>query len=267
MFSAIDTGWERNMNDTQQFYDGMAESYHFLFADWEKSVQRQAQIIYTFLSALGESEPKTILDCTCGIGTQAIGLAMKGYRVHGTDLSPRAIEQAQQNAAQFATRYPITFEVADLLKPIEHPTEYDVVLAFDNPMAHFHTEDDLLQAFQSMSLQCKEGGLITTSLRDYDALVQEKPRQSQVSITDSANGRRIMFQVWDWLDDTSGYQSEMFIIKQDGKQWQTESYISQMRAWQRDEMTEIMRKAGLIDIQWHMPDESGYYQPIVTART
>ncbi|MGY5060876.1 hypothetical protein ACWDFR_43675 [Streptomyces sp. 900105755] len=31
-----------------------------------------------------------MLDCSCGIGTRAIGLALRGHRVTGTDLSVRA---------------------------------------------------------------------------------------------------------------------------------------------------------------------------------
>ncbi|MCP4527901.1 MAG: class I SAM-dependent methyltransferase, partial [Aestuariibacter sp.] len=34
---------------------------------------------------------------------------------------------------------------------------------------------------------------------------------------------------------------------------------------QRNELNEVLRTAGLTDIRWHMPDDSGYYQPIVTA--
>lgn len=254
------------MSEVQQFYDGIADNYQFIFVDWQQSVQRQSNIISDFLVDFNEAPPKTVLDCTCGIGTQAIGLALKGYHVHATDLSPKEIEHAQEYTRQFETPHPITFAVADLLQAPENPIEYDIVLAFDNPIAHFHTEEDLLTAFKTMALQLKQGGLLTTSLRDYDTLVGEKPKQSHISVTDGDNGRRIMFQVWDWLEDNSGYHSEMFILKQIDNQWQTDSYKSKMRAWQRDEVSAVLAQVGLSDIKWYLPDESGFYQPIVTAR-
>jgi hypothetical protein len=42
--------------------------------------------------------------------------------------------------------------------------------------------------------------------------------------------------------------------------------VTQLRAWRRAELTLILNQAGLSDIQWHMPDSSGYYQPVVSAR-
>lgn len=254
------------MTDTQQFYDGFADSYRFIFANWEQSLTRQATIISKFLETQSYSPPATVLDCTCGIGTQAIALATKGYKVDGTDLSPKSIEHARENATQFEMAHPLTFDVANLLQAPENPTQYDVVMAYDNPIAHFHIEDDLLTAFQTMALQLRDGAMLTTSLRDYDTLVQEKPRQSHIRVSDDSDGQRIMFQVWDWLDDNTGYDSEMFIITQTQDGWQTRSYKSQFRAWQRADVSRILSKAGLSKIEWHMPEQSGFYQPIVTAR-
>jgi len=254
------------MHETQQFYDGIAENYQFIYADWAQSVRWQGDFLTAFFSGLGITPPQHILDCTCGIGTQAIALALKGYHVHGTDLSPKEIEQAQYIATRFKLPHPVTFEVADLLDLPQKPTQYNLVMAFDNPIAHFHTEADLLQAFTVMASQTKNGGVITTSLRDYDNLIEKKPNQSPVSVTHSDGKRRIMFQVWDWLDDSSGYHAEMFVLMKKGNKWQTTSHKTQMRAWQRADVTRILQQAGLGAIQWHMPDDSGFYQPIVTAR-
>src|SRR5690606_40918171 len=65
----------------------------WIFADWKQSVHRQAKVLGKFIAAHKGDPPLTILDCACGIGTQAIGLALAGYSVYGTDLSPEAIER------------------------------------------------------------------------------------------------------------------------------------------------------------------------------
>ncbi|MEO1288185.1 MAG: SAM-dependent methyltransferase, partial [Chloroflexota bacterium] len=95
---------------------------------------------------------------------------------------------------------------------------------------------------------------------------QKRPRQSQVSVTDHDETRRIVFQVWDWHEDASRYESEMFVLTQTSDAWQTKSHKASFRAWQRADVTRILAQVGLRDSQWHMPDESGFYQPIVTAR-
>ena len=254
------------MSDVQQFYDDMAEEYHFIFADWGKSVYRQADILENFLTKLGENPPKTVLDCTCGIGTQTIALAMKGYQLLGTDLSPAEIEHAKEYAQRFELQQIPGFAVADLLQAPSNPQEYEIVLAFDNAIAHFHSEEELARALQTMRLQLKAGGLLALSLRDYDALAKERSQHSGLTVADDAEGRRIIFQTWDWAEDGSTYQMEVFFMRQSETGWQTRSYKSNLRAWQREDISRILDKLGVEAIEWHLPEASGFYQPIVTAR-
>jgi glycine/sarcosine N-methyltransferase len=254
------------MNEVRDFYDNLADNYQFIFVNWKQSVYRQADYFSNLLTSLGETLFCTILDCTCGIGTQAIALATKDYHVHGTDLSPREIERAKDYAQQFELKYPITFAVADLLSPPANPIEYDVVLSCDNAVAHFHTEEQFSQAVHTMLMQLKTGGLLMISLRDYDELVKNPPRTTPLSVTDGDDGRRIVFQVWDWTQDLSSYHLQLFILRQDSASWKTEMYQSHLRAWQRTDIDRILEAAGVKDIRWHMPETDGYYQPILTGR-
>lgn len=83
------------------FYDELAPLYHLVFDNWDASMLRQGQQ----LSALIESEwqgRRKILDVTCGIGTQAIGLALRGYGVTASDLSSGEIERAGMKRAAAA---------------------------------------------------------------------------------------------------------------------------------------------------------------------
>src|SRR5262249_50445259 len=81
----------------KEFYDDLAESFHLIFQDWEASLRYQADVLARLLPPQSSDMP--ILDCACGIGTQAIGLAMKGYRVEGRDPSPASIGRASREAA------------------------------------------------------------------------------------------------------------------------------------------------------------------------
>ena len=81
------------------FYDELADDYHLIYADWEASIRRQGDA----LDALIGQDRAVVLDCSCGIGTQAIGLALRGHRVTGTDLSPRAAARAAREATRRKT--------------------------------------------------------------------------------------------------------------------------------------------------------------------
>src|SRR5437868_676453 len=112
---AVHRRQEREVHTMQhvvlQFYEGLADEYHLLFADWREEVIMQGEALDTLIRRLVGPSASTVLDCACGIGTQAIGLAKRGYTVYATDFSPTAIERAAREAASFGVA--LTFTIAD----------------------------------------------------------------------------------------------------------------------------------------------------------
>jgi SAM-dependent methyltransferase len=145
------------------FYDSLADEYHLLFADWEASVRRQGEILDRLIAGQLGPPPHRVLDCSCGIGTQAIGLAGRGYQVHGTDISPAAVERAQREAARLGML--LTTGVADLRALDAVGGSFDVVLSCDNAIPHLLTDDDLRRAASGMWSKLREGGLLVVSIR------------------------------------------------------------------------------------------------------
>ncbi len=266
-----------------KFYEEFAGEYHLIFADWRQEVLRQGKILDALIrEQLGEAA-HAVLDCTCGIGTQAIGLASCGYQVLASDLSPASIERAKQEAQSFGVA--LQFEVADLLTLDRHiAAEFDVVISCDNALPHFLTNDDLFLAASQMRARLRDGGLLMASIRDYDLAVQERKRPLAMTaplpgqqaspdnsrptlprVFDDNDGRRIVFQVWDWSEDGRLYTLNHFIMKQRAREWETTHLVTKYRALQRHELSEILLTAGFSKIRWHMPAESGFYQPVITA--
>lgn len=246
------------------FYNQLAADYHFIFADWRKSVLRQSEMLDRLLRGQGVPTGATVLDCSCGIGTQAIGLAVRGYRVHATDLSPEAVARARSEAEKF--RVEITFGVADF-RELEKQVAgtFDVVLSCDNSLAHMLTEADFTAALRNMRAKLRPGGLLLFSLRDYDTLAAEKPVSTLPVVTDQPEGRTVVFQVWDWAADGQTYHVDFFTLKQHGEAWETIRGETRLRAWQRAELDAMVAHTGFINARWHLPDGSAYYQPILTA--
>jgi glycine/sarcosine N-methyltransferase len=249
---------------TLAFYEGLADEYHLLYADWQKSIAYQREVLERLiLSRLGRA-PTAILDCSCGIGTQALGLASRGYRVHATDLSPRAVERAAREAKTLGV--PLTTGVADL-RTLEAQVAgtYDVVLSCDNALPHLLTDADLTAALRSMRAKLEPGGLLLASVRDYDALAQQRPSFTSERVMETPEGRRITFQIWDWTPDGRGYRFQQFLVKPSRGGWQTSCHTGEYRALRRAELEQAVASVGLTGVQWHTPEQSGYYQPIVTA--
>jgi SAM-dependent methyltransferase len=247
-----------------QFYDGLSGDYHLLFEDWPQGVRRQGEVLDRLLRGRLGDRQWSVLDCCCGIGTQAIGLALRGHCVRGTDLSAEAVARANREAAAF--RVSVTFGVADVRTlPEQVPGVFDVVLACDNSLPHLLQDEDLRRGVCGMAAKLAPGGLFLASIRDYDALVPQRPRATPVRVIDGPP-RRVVFQVWDWSADGRSYRVHQFILPETADGWQMAHHATVYRALPREELTEALLRAGLNEIRWHLPEESGYYQPVVTAR-
>ena len=256
------------MTEAAAFYEDLADQYHLIFDDWDGAVRRQGAVLERLIRAEMGQEPLSVLDCSAGIGTQAIGLALRGHEVHATDVSPRAIERARREAHRFGVS--MTFGVADFRTLGEQVAgAFDVVISCDNALPHLPSDEDLLLAARNIRSRLREGGLLLATIRDYDQALRERPgarpAATMPAVFDAPEGRRIYFQVWEWAEDGRTYTVDLFLVDESGGAWVTQHHETRYRAVLREELTEILHRAGFIDVAWQMPDESGYYQPVVTA--
>ena len=250
------------MSIIQTFYDQMAPQYDKLFAHWDATVQDQAALLDGLFAQNGFHRCDTILDCACGIGTQAIGLAALGYPVTASDLSEGALLQAKARAAKQGLQ--IRFEQADfcyLSKVFSQ--QFQIVIAMDNALPHMLTREELKVAVRSIVGQIAPGGIFIASIRDYDALLKEKPAYSPPYIHKTTKGQRVSFQTWDW--EGENYWLTQYIIE-DENTLQTGKFVCEYRATRREELTRLLLDVGCGEVVWKFPEETGFYQPIVVAR-
>lgn len=249
------------MDIVQQFYNKMAGQYDRLFRDWDASVCEQAAILDRIFAHYGFDRTVHILDCACGIGTQAIGLAALGFPVTGSDFSDAELAQAKERAAKQGV--PIRFVHADF-RALERAfsEQFEIVIAMDNALPHMLTKADLEKAVCSMIGRVRKGGIFAASIRDYDALLQDKPPYSPPYIHQTADGRRVSFQTWNWNDEN--YHLIQYIIE-DGEALAVSKFECEYRAVRRAELTALLYAAGCRNVTWKMPEDTGFYQPIVIA--
>lgn len=248
----------------REFYDQLAGEYHLIYQDWRQAVRRQGAVLDRLIrSILGPGE-RQVLDCACGIGTQAIGLAIRGHHVHASDISEPSVERARAEAASFGAE--VTFAIADFRDLAQLDRTFDVVMACDNSLPHLSDDADLASAANSMFERLQPGGLLIASTRDYDKAIDDKLAVTQPQRFEDGAGARIVFQSWDWADDGRTYTAHLFITRRLGDEWDLIHHQTPYRALRRHELERTLSKAGFVGIVWHAPAESGFYQPVVTAR-
>jgi len=250
------------MNIIQTFYDSMASQYDKLFLDWQATTQEQAEILSRIFKDNGFGYTAKVLDCACGIGTQAIGLASFGYHLTASDISDGELAEAKERAAK--NNVNIHFEHADFCVLSDTFTDkFDIVIAMDNALPHMLTSNDLEAAIKSIVNQIDDNGIFVASIRDYDALLMDKPPYSPPYIHKTDKGQRVSFQTWVWNEDN--YKLTQYIVD-DEETLQVSKFECEYRATRREEMTKLLLLHGCSKVEWKFPDETGFYQPIVVAK-
>ena len=246
---------------TQKFYDSMASQYDKFYLDWQAATHEEARFLSGIFQEYGFDRTARILDCACGIGTQAIGLAALGYSVTASDISAGEIEEAKRRAEE--NHVSLTLKQADFCALSDAFTEqFDIVIAMDNALPHMLSHAALEKAVNSIAGRVRSGGIFVASIRDYDLMLQEKPAHSAPYVHKTEKGQRVLFQTWDWAGEN--YSFIQYIID-DEEALQISKFECEYRATRRDELTGLLRAAGCGKVTWKFPEETGFYQPIVIA--
>ena len=250
------------MDITQTFYDNLASQYDKLFLDWQAATKEQAVILDKLFADNGFDRTAKVLDCACGIGTQAIGLAVLGYPVTASDISDVELAEASARAEKRGVK--IRFAHADFCALSNTFSEqFDIVIAMDNALPHMRTHEALETAVKSIAGQIKQGGIFVARIRDYDSLLAVKPPYSPPYIHKTGKGQRVSFQTWAWIGDN--YRLAQYIIDDEGE-LQVSKFECEYRATKREELTNLLLSSGCREVVWKFPEETGFYQPIVIAR-
>jgi glycine/sarcosine N-methyltransferase len=249
--------------DTAGFYDDLAEHYHLIFEDWGRSMERQAGVLGPLLENKLARAPLKILDCACGIGTQAIGMARRGHTVVATDVSEAAVRRAAREARKLGQD--IAFHVADMrdLSALSG-ADFDAAVVGDNSLPHLMSDEDLSRALENISNRLRPGGILLATIRDYDSLLSVRPSFQGPAFYSEHETRRIVHQVWDW--DENQYDVHLYLTWKSASHWTTKHYVSRYRAMTRAELTQVLESCGFEEIEWLMPEATTFYQPIVLAR-
>src|SRR5262249_11488361 len=136
----------------------------------------------------------------------------------------------------------------------------------DNSIPHLLRDDDLRRAARAMYTKLAAEGLLLVSIRDYDRILTERPCGTLPDVHTGPDGRRVVVQGWEWAPAAPTYTVQHFILREIGPDWRISCRTTAYRALRRDELTGVLSEAGFSDIAWRMPEETGYYQPLVTAR-
>lgn len=241
------------------FYDQLAPFYHIIYGDWNAAIAQQSTQLSAILRSHWGTQIHTILDVSCGIGTQALGLAAQGYQVTASDLSRQEIDRAQQEAQQ--RNLDINFSVCDMRAAYHHhQSEFDVVISCDNSIPHLLNDAGILTALGQMYACTRPQGGCLLTIRDYDKETRGTGIVKPYGIREVEGKRYLVFQVWDFVGDI--YDLSMYFVEDDQQRNHAVTMVMRSRyyAISPNHLMTLMEQVGYHSVT-RLDDQ--FFQPVL----
>lgn len=225
-----------------EFYDAFAADYELVYGGrWDEAVERQGRLLDDLLQEVVPGA-HDILDCSCGIGTQAIGLALRGYRVAGTDASEKQIARAREEASRFDVV--CAFAVADFRDLSAVAGSFDAVISCDNAVPYLLDDADLERALTQTRSKLRDGGVLVITMRDFDDALRDRPAVAPTVRL----GDRVLVRLHEWQGEE--YTVRYVVLADRDGAWDVVEHRTRYRAITRTELEAAATRAGFSSVAW-----------------
>jgi SAM-dependent methyltransferase len=168
-------------------YDVLAEVYEWLISDAKLAPAEFAASFDDVLSLLPSNAH--VLDCSCGTGQLAVGLAGLGMQVVATDASEAMVRRTAVLSEEFgASIRTVRADWQELPDHVDDDT-FDMVFCVGNSLHHAEGAKGRVAALESMARVLRPGGRLVLTSRNWELV---RDRGSRLDIGDRLvrrNGR------------------------------------------------------------------------------
>jgi len=216
-------------NKEAQYYDSLSE----------KGSELINQIIEKILKKQGA---KTVLDLTCGTGSQVFWLAKRGYKVVGSDINSKMLKIAQNKAKKQETN--VTFLKGDMRTT--KVGKFDAVITIFNAVGHL-TKSDFEKAIQNIYENLKDGGLYIFDINNLSYLIKDDNITDLTidwqKIIGNTTIRRIQYSTIDKDGILTSYTT--FYEQQDSNKAKISKSRQTLQVYTAKQLREILHRNGL----------------------
>ena len=157
-------------------YTALADVYDFLVPEALLSPEGSAA---AFALVLAELEPGArVLDCACGTGTLAAGIALRGFDVRASDAAPQMVARTRARGVAAEVRRWEELEGGP----------FDAVLCVGNSLTH---AEDRVAALSGMRRVARDRALLAVTSRNW-----ERPQEAGEEVVERGGRRATIRRSW-----------------------------------------------------------------------
>jgi len=217
---------------------------------------------------LGEAGGRSVLDCSCGWGTQAVPLAKLGWQVTACDVSESSLDDALKYASEEGVSVDLRVcDMRDLAQVFNQ--QFDWVVSV-YALYEIPTDEGLQQAVRGIFTALKPGGKCYLQFRDMDDLIEDKPRHVFHGERRVPNGRIIWIQDWDYESESQVVALDAFLREDESHEawnrWETETIGVRKRVLRKAEIQRVLVSEGFDPVTFLPQPEPWMNVRLIAAR-
>lgn len=221
------------------YYNKRAQYYDQFNEDSSKATNSILEKI------LKEHNVSTVLDLTCGTGSQVFWLIDAGFQVVGSDINPSMLKIAKQKAK--LKNLKVTFLQGDCRNI--RAGQFDAAITIFNAIGHL-TREDFQHAIHNISHNLKQGGLYIFDIFNLDYLKHENNiTKLTIDCTTVSNGNKVREIQFSTITDEGILASYSTYVYQEGHSQPTKiskGYGNTLQCYTVAELNAILKQSGFI---------------------
>ena len=206
---------------------------------------------------------QSLLDVSIGTGSMTLPIADLGIAISGSDLSQNMLDRCRRKCE--ARNIAANLVCSDFRNVSEKFGEqFDCVASTGNSLGYVSNED-VLKTLEQMDALVKPGGYLYLDLRNWDMILEKKPRYYLYNPSFIGETRVNLMQFWDYLPDSTVDFNLLYTFEQNKRIMQTEHFVEHYIPVPRQLIVDKLCAMGYQEMETMlMPAHFGSFDPVTS---